>query len=64
MPLFFGLDQHKKSYEGFNMMKFFLKTGQKKCRGLAILLSDFGYLGPVTCEIIAFWTSPLIPNLR
>ena len=45
-------------------MKFFLKTGQKKCCGLAILLSDFGYLGPVTCEIIAFWTSHLIPNLR
>ena len=64
MHLFFWLNQHKKSYGGFNMMRFFLKTRRKKCRGLAILLSDFGYLGHVTWEIIAFWTSHLIPNLR
>ena len=44
------------------MMRFFLKTRRKKCRGLAILLSDFGYLGHVTCEIIAFFTSHLIPR--
>ena len=46
------------------MMRFFLKTRRKKCRGLAILLSDFGYLGHVTWEIIAFFTSHLIPSLR
>ena len=45
------------------MMRFFLKTRRKKCRGLAILLSDFGYLGHVTWEIIAFGTSHLIPSL-
>ena len=44
------------------MMRFFLKTRRKKCRGLAILLSDFAYLGHVTCEIIAFFTSHLIPR--
>ena len=44
------------------MMRFFLKTRRKKCRGLAILLSDFAYLGHVTCEIIAFFTSHLIPT--
>ena len=46
------------------MMRFFLKTRRKKFRGLAILLSDFGYLGHVTWEIIAFGTSHLIPSLR
>ena len=44
------------------MMRFFLKTRRKKCRGLAILLSDFGYLGHVTWQIIAFVTSHLIPT--
>ena len=44
------------------MMRFFLKTRRKKCHGLAILLSDFAYLGHVTCKIIAFFTSHLIPR--
>ena len=38
--------------------------GKKRCHGLAISLSNFGYLGHVTWEIIAFGTSHLIPSLR
>ena len=36
---------------------------RKRCRGLAILLTDFGYLGHVRSKFMLLGTSTLIPSL-
>ena len=54
VPLFFGLKQQVTMI----LMNFFLKMGEKRCHGLAISLSNFGYLGHVTYKIYGIWDFP------